>query len=226
MGEKAFWRSEKTGFVSLPSFGGARHVMVLSWKQGEERLRDCCKHHSVILRSHFLRNGKCLRVRDDGANCGRTQFHTSHIFFTGKKQVKNRYTGYLPSKILRARNTTSAKKKKIFKNVSDSSREPEEKNLNYKLNTYMCLMWKTVMRVSLNLSHLISFLYIRNKEPCSYKTVNKRISVTASVTTAQHIHYNCSCYGNASARAHLVLCCHLLDHWKGPIKSWRASLHK
>lgn len=31
-----------------PSFRGAWHVIVLSWKQGEERISDCCKHHSVF----------------------------------------------------------------------------------------------------------------------------------------------------------------------------------
>lgn len=59
-GKKAFWCSERDRVRLPPSFAGGGHVMLLSWKQGKERLRDCCKHRSVICAKPFSEKQKVV----------------------------------------------------------------------------------------------------------------------------------------------------------------------
>lgn len=58
-----FGAVKKTGFVSLPLSEAPGMSWPLSWKQGEERLWDSWKHHSVICEEPFSEKQKVFVIR-------------------------------------------------------------------------------------------------------------------------------------------------------------------
>ena len=80
---KHFGAVKKKGLISLPLLAALGMSWWLSWKQREERINDCCKHHSVICTEPLSEKQKRFACQDCKL-LKKMLFPTVLIFVEGK----------------------------------------------------------------------------------------------------------------------------------------------